>query len=59
MCAAAVYVDDIFVPFEESLATAHTFRDLRPMITNRYQHNGIREDGAAIFRELQRLASDH
>lgn len=59
VCAAAIYVDDIFVPFEESLATAHTYRDLRPMITNRYQHNGIREDGAAIFRELQRLANDH
>lgn len=59
LCAAAIYLDDIFVPFEESMATAKTYRDLRPMVTNRYQHNGIREDGAAIFAELQRLANDH
>lgn len=59
LAAAAIYVDDIFVPFEKSMATARTFRDLRPMITNKYQHNGIREDGATIFRELQRLANDH
>lgn len=57
--AACVYVDDIFVPFEESMATAHTYRDLRPMITNRYQHNGIAEDGANIFAELHRLIKEH
>lgn len=57
--AAAVYLDDIFVPFEESMATAQAYRDLRPMVTNRYQHNGIAEDGEKIFKELFRLAEDH
>ncbi|QCB29079.1 alpha/beta fold hydrolase [Corynebacterium endometrii] len=59
VAGACIYVDDIFVPFEESLATAHTYRDLRPMITNRYQHNGIAEDGAGIFAELRRLVHEH
>ncbi|MCY0672071.1 proline iminopeptidase, partial [Klebsiella pneumoniae] len=27
--AAAVYLDDIFVPFEESMQTASAYRDLR------------------------------
>lgn len=58
-CAAAVYVDDIFVPMEHSLRTAGYFRDLRPWITNEYQHDGIRSDGAAIFRRLHRTARDH
>ena len=57
--AAAVYLDDVFVPFEDSLATGETYRDLRPMVTNRFQHNGIAEDGAGILGELFRLADDH
>ncbi|WP_165241471.1 alpha/beta fold hydrolase [Corynebacterium lizhenjunii] len=57
--AAAVYLDDIFVPFEESMATAATYRDLRLHVTNKYQHNGIGVDGAGIFTELQLLVDDH
>ena len=58
IAATAIYLDDIFVPFEDSLATGHTFRDLRPMVTNRFQHNGISEDGAGILGELFRLADE-
>lgn len=57
--AAAIYVDDIFVPLRHSLDTAAKFRDLRPFITNEYQHDGLRVDGAAIFRRLHRMARDH
>lgn len=59
VASAAIYVDDIFVPLEASLNTASHYRDLRPMITNRFQHNGIAHDGAGILGELMRLADDH
>ncbi|APT92017.1 proline iminopeptidase [Corynebacterium phocae] len=59
VAAAAVYLDDIFVPFEESMDTAAAYKDLRPHVTNKFQHNGIAEDGAGIFGELLRLADDH
>ncbi|MGP6172625.1 alpha/beta fold hydrolase [Corynebacterium sp. A21] len=58
-CAAAIYVDDIFVPLEHSLRTAQRYRDLRPWITNEHQHDGIRQDGAAIFRRLHSMVQDH
>lgn len=55
-CAAAIYVDDIFVPQELSLETAGVIRDLRPWITNEFHHNGIHVDGARILRRLIHLA---
>lgn len=58
-CAAAIYVDDIFVPIEHSLATAARFRDLRPHITNELQHDGLRREGAQLFRRLHELVRDH
>ena len=57
--AAAVYVDDVFVPFEYSLNTASTYRDLRPHITNKFQHDGIRWAGESIFGELHAKIRDH
>lgn len=57
--AAAIYVEDIFVPLEESLATAAHLGDLRPWISNEFQHNGIREDGATILGRLFALIDDH
>lgn len=57
--AAAIYVDDIFVPLEESLATAAHLGDLRPWINNEFQHNGIREDGATVLGKLFSLIDDH
>ncbi|MBZ8178396.1 alpha/beta fold hydrolase [Corynebacterium poyangense] len=55
ICAAAIYLDDIFVPLELSQRTAAYFRDLRPWISNQYHHNGIAQDGAAIVRRLINL----
>ncbi|WP_245797337.1 alpha/beta fold hydrolase [Corynebacterium aquilae] len=57
--AAAVYLDDIFVPYEHSMNTAAMFRDLRPHVTNQYQHNGIAENGAGILTRLLELIADH
>lgn len=50
--AAAIYYDDMFVPREASAATAEAIRGLRPLVTNEYQHDGIRADG---YRLLDRL----
>ena len=50
--AAAIYYDDMFVPREASVATAAAIRGLRPLVTNEYQHDGIRVDG---YRLLDRL----
>ncbi len=54
--AAAVYVDDMFVPVELSLATARAIGNVRPWITNDYAHDGIRTDGAHILDKLVALA---
>ncbi|MDO4910404.1 MAG: alpha/beta fold hydrolase [Corynebacterium sp.] len=50
--AAAVYVDDIFVPFDLSRQTAKAFADIRLHITNEYQHDGIGHNGDGIIRTL-------
>jgi pimeloyl-ACP methyl ester carboxylesterase len=57
--AAAVYLDDMFVPFELSMETASRIGGLRPHVTNRWEHNGLGVDGAALFRTLRDLALDH
>ncbi|GAA4286664.1 alpha/beta fold hydrolase [Georgenia daeguensis] len=54
--AAAVYVDDMFVPFDLSAATAETLHDARPWVSNDYAHDGIRTDGARILDKLITLA---
>ncbi|MFC4554938.1 alpha/beta fold hydrolase [Georgenia faecalis] len=50
--AAAIYHDDLFVPRELSLATAQAIRGLRPLVTNEYQHDGIRADGRHLLDRL-------
>lgn len=50
--AAAVYVDDMYVPYELSAVTTARVGSLRPWITNEYHHDGIREDGATILARL-------
>lgn len=50
--AAAIYYDDMFVPREGSLATADTIRGIRPLITNAYQHDGLRVDGYQLLDRL-------
>lgn len=59
VAAAAVYLDDIFVPFAYSMNTAEMYRDCRPLVTNRYQHDGVRAAGAEIVVELDRMILDH
>jgi pimeloyl-ACP methyl ester carboxylesterase len=50
--AAAVYHDDAYVPVELSLATAAKIPNVRTWITNEYEHNGLRADGARILGHL-------
>lgn len=53
--AAAIYHDDMFVPRESSLATAEAIGGLRPLVTNEYQHDGLRADGKALVDRLLTL----
>jgi pimeloyl-ACP methyl ester carboxylesterase len=54
--AAAVYVDDMFVPYEFSRATAAAIRGARTFVTNEYQHDGLRMDGRRLLDVLFGLA---
>ena len=56
--AAAVYVDDMFVPCELSLDTAATIRGTRVWLTNEYQHDGLRASGGAVLDHLLALLKD-
>ena len=51
--AAAIYVDDMHVERRFAEETARTIGNLRPWITNEYQHDGVRVDGGD--RVLARL----
>lgn len=55
-CAAAIWTDDMYVPREFSEETAALIRGLRPWLTNEYDHDGLRDDGARIFGRLLALA---
>jgi pimeloyl-ACP methyl ester carboxylesterase len=50
--AAAVYVDDMYVPLEFSVQTARAIRGLRPWITNEYEHDGLRVSSGKILDRL-------
>ncbi|WP_432542464.1 alpha/beta fold hydrolase [Kineococcus sp. SYSU DK002] len=54
--AAAVYVDDMFVPYAFSRATAAAVRGARTFVTNEYQHDGLRLDGRRLLDVLVDLA---
>jgi len=54
--AAAVYVEDMYVPAQFSLATARAVRGLRPWVTNEYQHDALRDSGGAVLGRLIALA---
>jgi pimeloyl-ACP methyl ester carboxylesterase len=53
--AAAVYVDDMYVPREFSEETALRVPNLKLWITNQYQHNGLRADGEAVVDRLLQM----
>lgn len=50
--AAAVYADDIYVDRDLSLETAAAVAGLQVWETNEYHHDGISDDGEAIFNRL-------
>ncbi len=50
--AAAVYVDDMYVPLEFSVRTARAIRGLRPWITNEHEHDGLRVSNGKVLDRL-------
>ncbi len=50
--AAAIYYEDMYVERVHSEATARAIPGLRVWVTNQYQHNGLRADGATILDRL-------
>lgn len=50
--AAAVYHDDVYVPVELSLDTLARIPGARGWVTNEYEHNGLRADGARVLGRL-------
>lgn len=53
--AAAVYFDDMYVDADLSLDTARRVGNVRPWVTNEYEHDGLRT-GAVIERLTDMLA---
>lgn len=54
--AAAVYSDDIYVDRDLSLETARAVRGLQVWETDEFHHDGIADDGEAIFGRLLGMA---
>jgi pimeloyl-ACP methyl ester carboxylesterase len=54
--AAAIYADDMYVERSFSERTAAQIRGARTWVTNEYEHNGLRVDGARILSRLLDLA---
>jgi pimeloyl-ACP methyl ester carboxylesterase len=54
--ACAVYSDDMYVPREFSEETARHMPHVKLWITNEYEHNGLRADGARILDRLIGMA---
>jgi pimeloyl-ACP methyl ester carboxylesterase len=50
--AATIYVNDLYVVREFAEQTATAIRGLRPWITDEYEHNGLRADGARVLGRL-------
>nr|MBA3308790.1 alpha/beta fold hydrolase [Nocardioidaceae bacterium] len=54
--AAAIYSEDMYVEAAFSEQTAALIRGLRPWVTNEYEHNALRADGAHVLGRLIDLA---
>lgn len=54
--AAAIYAEDMYVERAFSEETAATIGGLRSWITNEYEHDGLRADGAKVLGRLLDLA---
>jgi pimeloyl-ACP methyl ester carboxylesterase len=50
--AAAIYTEDMYVERAFSEQTAAAIRGLRPWVTNEYEHDGLRADGARVLGRL-------
>jgi pimeloyl-ACP methyl ester carboxylesterase len=50
--AAVIYANDMYVDRELSEETAARVRNLRPWLTNEYEHDGIRQEGRRILDRL-------
>ena len=48
--ATAVYVNDVYVPFEFSMETARLLPGVTPWITSEHEHNGLRGGGDVLSR---------
>ncbi|CAN5749776.1 alpha/beta fold hydrolase [soil metagenome] len=55
-CAAAIYLEDMYVESRFSIETAAIIRGMRPWITNEYEHNALRADGGRVLSRLIDLA---
>jgi hypothetical protein len=55
-CAAAVYAEDPYVDRVFSEETARLLPRMRTWVTNEYEHNGLRADGARLLDRLIGLA---
>jgi uncharacterized protein involved in copper resistance len=54
--AATIYANDLYVERRFAEETAAQIRNLRPWITNEYEHNGLRADGERVLGRLIDLA---
>jgi len=54
--AAAVYFNDMYVPAELSVPTAHAIRGLKAWVTSEYEHDGLRVSNGAVLDRLLALA---
>jgi pimeloyl-ACP methyl ester carboxylesterase len=50
--AAVIYANDMYVDRELSEETAARVRNLRPWLTNEYEHDGIRQEGSRVLDRL-------
>jgi pimeloyl-ACP methyl ester carboxylesterase len=54
--AAAIYTDDMYVDADLQRETARAVAGTRVWLTNEYEHNGLRVDGARILGRLMDMA---
>lgn len=50
--AAVIYAEDMYVERAFSEETAASIRGLRPWLTNEYEHDGLRQEGARVLGRL-------
>lgn len=54
--AAASYFEDIFVDFDLAQETAQRIRGIRQHVTSEWLHDGLKENGPALFEKLLNMA---